>query len=68
MQYDKITTEGGKKYVEPFKAYQRKNHAFTDETLQISGPHREGFIPLIASNVIYLEELKKVMAERFAVD
>jgi hypothetical protein len=39
-----------------------------NENFQPINSVREGFIPLIASNVIYLEELKKVMAERFSVD
>jgi hypothetical protein len=33
MQYDKISTEGDKKFVEPFKAYQRKNTALMNENL-----------------------------------
>jgi hypothetical protein len=29
------------------------------------GTAREGFIPMVASNVIYLEELKRLMIERY---
>ena len=68
-EQEKIITEAdGKQFIEPIKAYQRKTPNMISDSFQTLSNHSTGHIPLMASNTVYLDELRKLMAERFALD
>eukprot|EP00347_Sterkiella_histriomuscorum_P005908 403354811 len=68
-QHEKIITEAdGKKFVEPFKAYQRKTPNMICDSFQTIGNSNYGYVPLVASNTVYMDELRKLMFDKFMVD
>ncbi|CDW73482.1 UNKNOWN [Stylonychia lemnae] len=68
VQSEKISIQDGKKYVDTFKAYQRKTPNMICDNFQTVGNSNHGYVPLVASNVVYMEELKKLMFDKFMVD
>ena len=67
-KFEKLVEEPGAMYMVPFESYQRKNIKIINDNFQTIGRLNEGYIPICASNELYLEELKKLMYDRFMVD